>query len=112
VEKDKRTVGALFTLASVAMGAAGELGSAYACDQILLLLIPVWTVARLRRRVHDTEAALIENAVAEERARNHGGLVRAAVATEVVEGEEIIQRSAAETTAQPPDEDSLKPLAW
>jgi hypothetical protein len=77
-------------------------------------LIPVWTVARLRRRITDLETDLVENAVAEERARREPDLTRALVATEPVEVDEVVRRP--EADPPPKDEadedESLTPLAW
>lgn len=101
----------LFTVASTAMGVAGELGAAYLFDQLLLLLIPVWTVARLRGEVRRLEEELIGLAVDEETLRHRADLVRAQVATEVVEVEEIAVRDP-DREATPSPEGSLAPLAW
>ena len=50
-----------FTIASISMGVAGELGSAFAFDQFLILLTAVWTGARLQRKIRRLEADLIKN---------------------------------------------------
>ncbi len=116
MEAHKKRMGALFTVASVVMGVAGELGAAYAFDQLLLLMVPVWTVSRLRRRVGNFEEKLIQNAVEEEQARHHAELTRLSVAAEIIEVEEFAPQD--EDKGKPkalvgdkPDE-SLVPLAW
>lgn len=90
------SLGTLFIFASIIMGIAGELGSAFTADQLLFLLTSVWTISRLRHRVNQLENELIQIATDEETARSYPELLRAQASSQIIEIED----------------ERLAPLAW
>jgi hypothetical protein len=124
VNNNNRLMTALITVASAAAAVGGEIGSAYAVDQFLLLLGPVWRLSRLRRRVRRYEDELVELAVIEETAIHQPSLVRVQITTELVEIEQartaeagrvqqaLAERAQARQILPLAEDHRLAPVAW
>ncbi len=98
-----RFLNALVVLAFIIAGVAGELGAAYAADQLLVLLVPVWTIRRLRRSVYRLEDTLAYVVATQERLRHEVDLGQ----------QQYVPLLEAQTgAARSQADDSLAPLAW
>lgn len=98
-----RFLNALVVLAFIIAGVAGEVGAAYAADQLLVLLVPVWTITRLRRSVYRLEDTLAYVVATQEQLRH-----------EVALGQQrdVPLLEAQTGAARSQDYDSLAALAW
>ena len=102
-----------FTIASIAMGVAGELGSAFAFDQLLFLLVPVWTVARLQGRIRRLEADHIQTSYLEELIRGTLHALQNQSKKEILSiGDTPPPREKVGVEQQEDSEERLAPLAW
>jgi hypothetical protein len=117
LSSSRKLLPGLRTLMIVAMGVAGELASAFAFDQFAMIFIPLFTVARGRRKIRRFEDELATVVAEEKETRSRLELNRAVIKAEAIEIMET-QKSRENKEEQSPDDiyrkddDSLIPLAW